>query len=243
MLPELMTPVFDVTLPYTNKTIRVRPFLVKEEKLLLMAAQSKSTKDIIDTTLQVVQNCLIDSDLKAADLPFFEVDYLFITLRAKSVGEVVEINFKCNNPVGDIGLRTPCGHIFPVALDILQAKIVKPREVNKKIALTGSVGAIMGYPNYREMKTVMSEVSDLETKLRIIKASVDSIWEGEKVYTKKDITPEDLDKFVDNLTKGQLELLEEWVDNFPSFEIKTSKVCPKCGFDHAINYGDFRSFF
>ena len=104
------------------------------------------------------------------------MDYLFVALRAKSVGETVEINFKCNNPVGDIGLRTPCGHIFPVALDILSATIVKPKEVEKKIPLGGNIGVIMGYPNYREMKTFMSEVDDYETKLRIIKASIVSIW-------------------------------------------------------------------
>ena len=245
MLPDLTTPIFDVTLPYTAKTIRARPFLVREEKLLLMAAASKITKDIIDTTLQVVQNCLIDSEVKAADLPFFEVDYLFIALRAKSVGETVEINFKCNNRVGDIGLTTPCGHIFPVALDILKAEIVKPKEVDKKIALTPTkdVGAKMRYPNYADMKTIMSEVNDLESKLRIIKASIDTIWSGDTVYTRKDMTPEDLDKFIDGLTKGQLSLLEEWVDNFPHFEISTTKQCPKCKFEHKITYGDFRSFF
>lgn len=242
-LPDLDTPIFDVYLPYTKKTLRFRPFLVKEEKLLLMAASSKDISDIINTTLQVVQNCMIDGDIKAIDLPFFEVDYIFITLRAKSVGETLDVNFVCNNIIHhqESDGAHKCGTIFPVALDILKADFINPLQSDSaKITLSVDAGVVMKYPSYKAMK-LASET--LDSKLDTIKASIDYIWKGDKVYKTAEIELEELSAYVDNFTIGQLKALERWVDNFPSFVVQTTKVCPKCGFSHEIVYRDFQNFF
>lgn len=235
-------PLFDVHLPFTKKTLTFRPFVVKEEKLLLMAAASGDTQDIIKTTLQVVENCLVGDTVKISSLPFFEVDYLFITLRAKSIGETVDVNFICNHSIKEPDGDHKCGTIFPVALDILKADFINApiKPSGNKINLGVSSGVVMKYPSYKAMK-VASE--SLDSKLDTIKASIDSIWKGDKVYKSVDLQPEDLDSFMDNLTMGQVKLLEQWVDNFPSFILRKTQPCPKCGFVHDIVYKDFQSFF
>ena len=114
-LPKIDVPTYDLTFPHSGETIKVRPFSVKEEKLLLLALESKDTMEITNTVKQVVNNCIISGKYDVNKAPFFEVDFIFIFLRAKSVGESVEINLTCNNTLED-GRR--CGHTFPANIDI-----------------------------------------------------------------------------------------------------------------------------
>lgn len=236
-LPKIDVPILELPLPSSSKTVRVRPFTVKEEKLLLQAAQSKDTQEIINTTKQVINNCMID-DVKVNDLPFFDIDYLFIALRAKSIGEVIEMNYSCNAFVNG----EKCGGVFPVQLDISKATIMKNEEVEQKIMLSGDVGVMMKYPSYDAMKTVLSDTA-YDRRIRLIYNSIDYIFDKEQVYSSKDMDKEKIVAFVDDLTQSNLSKLEAWVDNLPYFEIKTEALCPKCGFTHNIRYKDFSSFF
>lgn len=244
-LPKIDVPTYQITIPSSGKKVRIRPFLVKEEKMLLIAAQSKDTQEIIDTTYQVLSNCVVDNDVKVSDLPFFDIDYMFIALRAKSVGDTIDMNYVCNNVdtmnVG-IGMGTKCGTVFPVALDIGKVSLDK-KDIPSKIEFTKKTGVVMKYPKYSAVKVANDSEGVMDRKLRLIYASIDYIYDGESVYTSKEFSREDFDKWVDNLTKSQLEKLEYWVDNFPTFHISTEKVCPKCGFNHKIKYKDFNSFF
>ena len=115
MLPKIDLPTYDLKLPSNGKEVTFRPFLVKEEKLLLMAAKSNDANEIIKTTKQVINNCIIEpSDLNVDTLPFFDVDCLFIAMRAKSVGESIKVNFVCQNSVEN----AKCGGKFEIAIDI-----------------------------------------------------------------------------------------------------------------------------
>ena len=113
-LPKIDLPVYELKLPSNNKQVKIRPFLVREEKLLLMAVESNDESEIINTTKQVINNCLIDSDVNIDALPFFDVDYMFVFLRAKSVGDNVEVQLTCNNETPE-GI---CGNRFPAMVDI-----------------------------------------------------------------------------------------------------------------------------
>ena len=101
MLPTLSLPVYELTIPSSGKTARFRPFIVKEEKILLMAAESSDDSEIVTATKEVLKNCCVDGDVDIDNLPFFDIDYLFIALRAKSLGESIEMKFVCNNTVED----------------------------------------------------------------------------------------------------------------------------------------------
>jgi len=237
MLPQIMTPTFEVKIPSTKKTIKFRPFLVKEEKLLLMAAASTDPKEIINTTLQVIKNCVIETQVDIDKLTFFEIDYLFILLRAKSIGEKVDMNFLCKNKVGE----DQCNTVFPVELDLLNTIITKVNSSDKPW-ITPTVGVQLRYPSYIEMKST-EHLNALERKLVIIKASIESLFDKENVQFVKDLPDGELDTFIDNLTKSQFDVLEKWVDNFPTFQIEQKQACPKCGFVHEIKYKDFTSFF
>ena len=239
-LPQVTTPTYDVTIPSSGKTIKIRPFLVKEEKLLLMATQSKDTNEIISTVRQVINNCLVDSDVTVDNLAFFDIDYLFIALRAKSIGETVELQFTCN-ATNEEGNR--CGQIFPVEVDISKAHVVKDKELEDKVWITDTIGVKFKYPKYSVMRSLADVQDPYEQKSRMIYACIDFIFDKDNVYSVKDYTKEDFEKFFDSLTVAQLEKLEEWVDNLPTFAVDLEKKCDKCGFNHKIRYDDFASFF
>lgn len=238
LLPKIETPTYEVKLPSTGQEITIRPFLVKEEKLLLMASESGDDAEIIRTVQQIVNNCILSENIDVSKLPFFDVDYLFIALRAKSVGESIDIKFTCGAMVEE----KVCGAVFPAKIDIANVETHKP-ELNNPITLSGKLAIKMKYPTYAAMKTVMDTDSIIDKNIHIIVSSIDQIVDGPKVITLKDISKEELVEFVEGLTKDQFSKLEHWVLNFPSFSIKSKAKCTKCGFEHQLSYNDFISFF
>ena len=204
-----------------------------------MAVESKDSENIIKTTKQVINNCIVSGDVDLEKMPFFDVDYLFIALRAKSVGENIEINYRCNNLTdGQI-----CNGIFSVNVDISKCAIDKKENIEDIIRLTNTLSIKMKYPSYSIMKTITSNESVLEKKIRIIMSCVERIVDGEKVYTTKDFSKEELKAFLEGLTQEQYKKLEEYIDNFPEFYIQANGTCNKCGFDHQVRYTDFTRFF
>lgn len=236
MLPKMTLPTYEVTLPSTGKKVKIRPFLVKEEKLLLMALESNDNEEIIKTTLQVVQNCLLDKDIDVESLPFFDVDYLFIALRAKSVGESIEVRFTCNNVTEE---KTFCGNEFKANIDISNCKIRKDPDITNEIPLGQGVVVKMKYPSYSEMKKINLEKN---VTYNIISSCLEMIIQGENVHTRKDFSAE-IDEFLGNLTKEQYSKLAEFAESLPSFCVTTEAKCPKCEHNHHIEYDEFESFF
>ena len=238
-LPKIDLPVYELKLPSSGKTVTVRPFLVKEEKLLLMAVESKDENNIIQTTKQIINNCLLDDDVKIDKLPFFDVDYLFIALRAKSIGEVVPVNFICKMPYEG----ATCGTMFPVDIDISNCVVKKDDSISFDIKLTDKVGAKMKYPSYEVMKRFVEGEDVMTKKIKIIVSSIDYIYEGDKIFSTKDYSHEQLQEYVETFTEEQFKKLEKFVDNFPSFVIKAEGNCPRCKHHHELEYTDFTSFF
>lgn len=239
MLPVIDLPTYDIKVPSTGKTIKIRPFKVKEEKLLLMAAESNDSQEIINTTKQILKNCILTEDIDIEKLPFFDIDYIFIALRAKSVGESIDIKFTCNNLVDNY----TCGNIFPAKIDITNCKIVKNESLNSRIELDSSVTVGMKYPTYAEMKTITDSKKAIDVEMNIIASCIDTIMKKDTVYTRKDMTKEEILAFIDNLSQEQYRKLEYYIENFPTFVITTEAVCDKCGFHHHLEYKEFESFF
>lgn len=241
MIPKVDLPIYELTLPSNGKKIRIRPFIVKEEKLLLMAVESNDEKTIIDTTKQILNNCVIDGqDFNIDKLPFFDIDYLFIALRAKSIGESVDINYTCNNITGS-GNR--CGNVFPAKIDVSNCSVIRDDTISKDIHLSGKMLVKMKYPNYTTMKLILENDNIINKKINIIAGSIEMIQDGDNVYTSKDFTKQEVIEFVENLTQEQYRKLEYFVDNFPSFVITSQATCDACGYTHKLEYKDFASFF
>ena len=204
-----------------------------------MAVESKDNENIIKTTKQVINNCIVSGDLDLEKVPFFDVDYLFIALRAKSVGEKIEVGYKCNNLVeGQI-----CNGVFSVDVDIAKCKIQEKEGINDLIKLSGTLSVKMKYPSYSIMKLISGNENVMEKKIRVMINSVDKIINGDKIYTTKDFTKEELRGFIEGLTSEQYKKLEEFIDNFPEFYIEASGTCGKCGTNHDVRYTDFTRFF
>lgn len=238
-LPKIDVPTYDVTLPSNGKVVKIKPFLVKEEKLLLMAVESKDNENIIRTTKQVINNCIVDGKIDVEKLPFFDIDYLFIALRAKSIGEKIEMSYTCNNTTAE----GRCGGVFQADIDVSNCEISKNEEVGLDVKLSDKLTIKMKYPNYSIMKAIMGNETILEKKIRVIINSVDKIVNGEKIYTQKDFSKEELRSFIEGLTQDQYKKLEYFVDNLPTFYIASKSNCPKCGYEHTIKYTDFTRFF
>jgi len=238
MIPKIELPTYEVTLPSNKTEVPIRPFTVKEEKMLLMAIESGEEQDIINTTKQIIRNCVVSENVDIDKLPFFDIDYLFIALRAKSIGDTVEVRFKCNHEVDG----APCGNVFPAKIDIAKPA-VKNLDRDSKIRVSNAVTVNMKYPTYAVMKMINDNDLAINKKIVMIANSIDWIQNKEQVLTPKDLTKEELYEFVEGLTQEKFKLLEEWVDNYPFFVVETEAKCGKCGFTHRLEYSDFASFF
>jgi hypothetical protein len=238
-LPKIELPLYTLKVPSSGEEITVRPFLVKEEKLLLMAIESNEESDIINTTKQIINNCIIKGKFDVNTAPFFDVDYLFIALRAKSIGESIDVKFTCNN-LTEAG---PCNANFNAKIDIANVAVRKDDSIPMTVSLSGGITVKMKYPSYETMKIILDKENEMDKKIRIIAACVDMIQNKDKILTSKDITPDELKEFIEGLTQAQYRLLEKFVDNLPTFYVKTESKCGKCGTVHNVEYTDYTSFF
>lgn len=237
-LPKIDLPVYDLTIPSTQQVIKVRPFSVKEEKLLLLAVEENNVDNIISTVKQIINNCIIEGELDINKLPFFDIDYVFVFLRAKSVGDTVEVNLTCNNETEN-GI---CGNVFSADMDIRKCEIIKQDDVSNDIKLDKDKGVKMKYPNYSQMKHIEFG-NEVDAKINTIINSIDYIYDKKGVYSSKDHSKEELRDFVEGLTEENFRKLEYFTDNFPTFAVVLEKKCNKCGFEHKVRYTDFYDFF
>lgn len=238
MIPKVAVPNYELTIPSSGKKITVRPFLVKEEKILLMAVESKNLADIINTTKQVIKDCVIDGDVNVDTLPFFDIDYLFIALRAKSIGETIDVKFTCKHEFEG----HECGEIFKAVIDVNNCKVKKP-DVENTIKIGNTHIIKMKYPTYGTMKFINENDSIINKKLNLIAGCIDTIQQKQKVYSAKDLSPKEMGEFLEGLTKADFAKLEKFVDNLPTFVITSKAKCSKCKFEHNLEYTDFESFF
>lgn len=237
-LPKIDVPTYDLKIPSTEKVIQVRPFSVKEEKLLMIALESNNIDEVIKTVKQVITNCVIKGELNIDKLPFFDIDYIFIFLRAKSVGETVEVNLTCHNEVdGKV-----CGNVFPTNMDIGKCEIVYEEGISNDIKLDGATGIKMRYPNYSTMKRIEAN-NQIEEKTGVIVNCIDYIYDKDGIHSHKDYSKEELKDFVEGLTEEKYSKLETFVDNLPTFAVKLEATCNRCGFHHDVRYSDFYDFF
>jgi hypothetical protein len=238
-LPKIDVPIYDLKIPSTGQIIQVRPFTVAEEKLLMMAAESKDMEEIVKRVMQVLHNCIIAGEVNLNKLPFFDIDFMFIFLRAKSVGESVDLKLICNNEVKD----KKCGNPILAELNISKTEIYKDENITNDITLEKDKGVVMKYPNYDIIKRLDDEKNPIDKKTNIIINSIDYIYDKKQRYYSKDFTKQELKKFVEELTQENYNKLEHFTENFPSFYNRLEVTCNKCGFHHDVRYTDFEPFF
>jgi hypothetical protein len=242
MLPKITQPIFEITLPSNGKKISCRPYLSKEERLLRYAQESGTEEDITAAVKQVVRNCVLDKDVVIERLPSFDVDWIFIKIKAAASGEKAEVEFVCNNgPEGK-----PCNQTFKVVIDTKEAKTVFPDlDITKEVPLTDNVSVKLKWPSFDLLITAAQEKTDDAKKLALIAASIEYIAEkgAEKAITLAEVKQDEFNAWIDSLSVAQFEIFEDFVDNLPHFTITKQQKCPKCGFEHSFTFNELASFF
>ena len=238
-LPKIDTPVYELDLPLSKKHIRFRPFLVKEQKNLMMAMESDD-KDTIERNIrQVLNNCTLTEDIDIDLLPIIDVEYYFINLRARSIGEIVENDYICSNVVDD----KPCGGKMKGVLNLLDLQIdINPNHKNI-IELTDKISMKLKYPQFSLVDKLAEKDSAVDVIFEIIIDSIDYIFDGEQYYYSSETPQEELQEFVESLNQSQFAKLEEFFDTLPKLNKTLEMKCNKCGFDHSIEMEGLESFF
>jgi hypothetical protein len=238
-LPKIDTPIYELDLPLSKKHVRFRPFLVKEQKNLLMAMESGDSKSIEQNVKQVLNNCTVTEDVDIERLPVLDVEYYFLNLRARSVGEIVENKYRCDNQVDG----SACGNIMETSLNLLDIKIEGVKENNDVIQLTDTISIKLKYPEFSVINKLskLSDVSDIAFEM--IAESVEYIFDGEQFYYAKETTTEELVEFIEGLNQQQFAKIEDFFANLPKLEKKIEMKCSRCGFEHKLDVEGLESFF
>ena len=242
MLPKLDIPTYTVKLISTGKTVRYRPFLVKEQKLFLMASEADDAKEIINTIRQVLKNCVLD-EIDIDNLPTFDLEYLFMHLRARSVEETVELKYKCNNTVKDeSGEENKCNGSVAFTLNVLEVEPTINPEHNSKIQLNENLGLSLKYPTF-EMIQKYETMNEDEIMMKVLVDCIDYVYDKEQIYYAKDSTKEELGEFVDNLQQKDLEKIKQFFDTMPEIKKDVHFKCPKCAYEEDIAIKGMQNFF
>ena len=242
MLPKLDVPIYEVKLLSSGKVIRFRPFLVKEQKLFLMASESEDAKETINVIRQVLRNCILD-DISIDDLPTFDLEWLFMHLRARSVEEVVDLKYKCNNTVKDEkGEEDRCTGVVNFKMNLLEIEPTRHAEHTNKIQLTENLGVCLKYPSF-EMIQKYESLSEANIMSKVLVDCIDYLYDKDQVYYAKDNTKEELDEFVDNLQQKDLEKIKHFFETMPEIKKNVQFKCPKCAYEENIEIKGIQNFF
>lgn len=237
-LPKIDVPVYQLELPLSKKVVKFRPFLVKEQKNLLMALEADDVDTIERNIKQVLVNCTLSEDIDIGQLPIVDVEYYFLNLRARSVGEVVELKYRCNNDIDG----KECGNVMETSLNILDLKVDMP-ENNDEIQITDKIVVKMKYPQFESIKN-NSNTEDLgDLALGMIIDSIEYIYDGEQFYNSSEVDRSELLQFVEQLNQTQFNKLEQFFEKLPTIEKTIQLKCGKCGFEHTITVEGLESFF
>ena len=238
-LPKIDTPIYELDLPLSGKHIRFRPFLVKEQRNLLMALEANDENSIEQNIRQVLHNCTLTEDVDIDKLPITDIEFYFLNLRARSVGEIAENKYRCNNEVEG----KECGNIMEVNINLLDIKVDKPEGITDTIKLTENITVKLKYPEFSIVKETKNTTDISEFALKMIAESIEYIHDGEQFYYAKEADPKELLEFVDSLNQQQFVRLEEFFNNLPKLEKTVDFTCNKCGYEHKLEIEGLNNFF
>ena len=178
-LPIINAPTYELTIPSTGQSVKYRPFLVKEEKILLMANEGGEATEIVRAMKQIINNCIIDG-YNTDNMPLFDVEYIFLQLRSKSVNEISEVGFRCPE----------CDTVNAIQIDLTQVEVQIGDGHTNKIELSDNIGLIMSYPQLDSINTNNIENANVDMVFDVISSCIDSIYQGEEIYDSGDYTKE-----------------------------------------------------
>ena len=224
-LPKLNVPVYEAILPSTEKVIKFRPFLVKEEKLLLTAIEDGSESSMMLSIKKIIENCVQD-DIDVDKLPLFDIEFLFLKLRSKSVGEKSNIGLSCQE----------CESVNQIEIDMEEIKVDKPAGHTRKILLEDNIGVMMSYP-------VISTSGIVEQDGIIIKDCISMIFTGEETHEKGSFTETELDEFLESMDTVVFGKINQFFETMPKLRHTVNFKCISCEKENSLLLEGIESFF
>jgi len=237
-IPKIDLPTYKIKLESLGKEISFRPFVVKEEKILLMALESQDYETSLDAIKQIIHNCVLDS-VDVESLPLYEIEYLFLNLRARSIGEVVTLDYVCENVIGE---NKKCKGMMSMDVDLLKVALDhKPSE--NTINLSNNIGIKLTYPTISVSKILIEKLNSKDAPTKILKQCTEYLFDENQVYKINEMQEGEFDEFVNNLTTEQYRKIKKFFLNMPILRHESDLVCGKCGKTHAIKLEGLLDFF
>lgn len=235
-LPKQILPTYSTELPSTGKVIKFKPFQVREEKALLLAQQSDDKGIMADTLKDVVKHCVVD-DIDVESLAMFDLEYLLLQIRAKSIGEIVALIFSCDTCVD------PKAKV-KINFDLTQLKVKKDPNHTNTIKLFDTTGVVLKYPDVSAISQFdRLDDDDISGIFDLIISSIDYIYSDEEFFYAKDQTKQELHEFINNLTQVQFKELVNFFETMPKLRQDVKYTCPVCGKEHNKYIEGIDSFF
>ena len=231
-LPVINTPTYELVVPSTKEKLTYRPFLVKEEKILLLAMEEEQDAQLNKALKQVVHNCTFQK-VDVAKLPLFDLEYIFLRIRAKSVGEIAKLQVLCEDD----------GETYvPVEVDLESIEVEFQEDHSTKIELTDEIGIEMGYPTF-EFLNFKADQTEVNQLFDIIGSSIERVYEGETVYEKADFSKKDLKVFLESLTSEQFLRVQKFFETMPRLRHKLEVTNPNTKKVNEITLEGLQAFF
>jgi hypothetical protein len=236
-LPKISTPTYELELPSTGETIKYRPFLVKEEKLLVLALESEDMKQITTAIKTVIKNCIQSKNIKVESLPTFDIEFLFLNIRGKSVGEEIEVN-----------LIAPDDGETPVPTNILidDIKVKKNEEHTNKIKVDANLMMEMKYPSldqFIKSNFDFNSNNTVDQSFDLIASCIDKIYNDEEVWDTTDVTKKELNEFLDQMNSQQFKQIEKFFETMPKLSHEVKIKNPKTEVESTVVLEGLSSFF
>ena len=234
-LPEIVTSTYTLTVPSTKKKIKYRPFLVKEQKILVIALENKDQEQILDAITTVLKNC-IQTKIVFDDLALFDIEYIFLQIRARSISEEIELKVTC----ADDGVTE-----VNISFLVDDVKVHFPKGHTNKIMLTDTTGVIMKYPSFNRFvdSNFTGKGVDQENVLEVVAESIDQIFQGEEVFDQSTTSSKEFLEFVESLTNEQLAKIQEFFETAPRLEHNFKITNPKTGVESDYSISGLNNFF
>ena len=231
-LPKLDTPTYRLTLPSTGEEIKYRPFLVKEQKVLMMAEESENEQEITDAVGKMVNSCTFGA-VDPINAPMFDVEYIFLQLRAKSVGEKVQLLLTCPD---DEETKVP------TELNLNDVEVQVTNEHTNEVSLSDTIKIFMKYPVLGDMQEIPTSASAMEQVFHILTKCINEIRFGDEVFNRIDITEKEIDDFVDQMTADQFKMVTDFFDTMPKLRHVVSIKNPKTEVESEVVVEGLSSF-
>ncbi len=233
-LPKAVHPIHTMVLPSNKREVKFRPYLVKEEKILLMATESNDEMEMVNATKQVLRNCLLDDDLDIDEMTIFDMQYAFVQLRAKSVGEIAELKVVC----------TKCSHPNPYKLNFNDLEVIIPEDLNFKIDLAGGIGVTMRFPRVGLLNEFAKpDMLLADNAIALIMTCIENIYDDKTVYDPRKETMEEQVAWVESLCRSDMEKIQEFTDQIPTITKTIEFDCTECKEHNVRDIGGMTDFF